>query len=124
MDWIAVLITFIGSTAFTSIISLILHRNAVRRLKLAEAKQAELEVSKTAVEVDSDKYALLERRCVFLEQSLIKADERDADKTAQIRSLNEKVLSAREENASLRIEYTCKRCDRKKCTRRVPPNGF
>lgn len=124
MDWTSILLTFISSTAFTSVIGLILHRNAVRRLKLAEADRAELEVSKTEVEVDSDKYALLERRCVFLEERLLKADERDADKTAQIRTLNEKILSAREENASLRIEYTCKRCDRKKCKRRLPPNGY
>lgn len=117
MDWIAVLIAIVSSTAFTSVVASLLYRKATRRLKNAEAAQAEMEVKK-------DKQELIEHRCTFLEESLLKADQRDADKTAQIRALNEKLFALQHNYADLKIQYMMSRCDRRKCGRRQPPNGL
>lgn len=117
MDWIAILSTFLGSTAFTSVVGAFLYRRATKRLKNAEAVRAE-------VAAESDRYAVLERRCIFNEEQLRKADERDADKTAQIRDLNGKLLDMERKYAGLQIDFMLKRCDRKKCVKRVPPNGL
>lgn len=117
MDWIALLSVFLGSTAFTSIIASFLYRRATKRLKNAEALRAE-------VAAESDRYAVLERRCIFNEEQLRKADERDADKTAQIRDLNKQLLDMERKYATLQIDFMQKRCDRKKCVKRVPPNGL
>lgn len=117
MDWIALLSVFLGSTAFTSIIASFLYRRATKRLKNAEALRAE-------VAAESDRYAVLERRCIFNEEQLRKADERDADKTAQIRDLNVKLLETERKYATLQIDFMLKRCDRRKCAKRVPPNGL
>lgn len=116
MDWLTILSTVFGSTAFTSIIGAFLYRRATKRLKNAEAVRAE-------VAAESDRYAVLERRCIFNEEQLRKADERDADKTAQIRELNGKLLDMERKYAELHIDYVLKRCDRaRKCAKRVPPN--
>lgn len=76
------------------------------------------------MEVKKDKQELIERRCTFLEESLLKADQRDADKTAQIRALNEKLFALQQNYADLKIQYMMSRCDRRKCGRRQPPNGL
>ncbi len=116
MDWTAIIITFLGSSALSTTCSHLINRRANARLKEEEAEQAE-------VETEEQKFTLLERRCAFLEQRLIDADKRDVDKTAQIRRLNELILTEREEKFNLRIELALKRCDRKKCKNRQPPNG-
>lgn len=105
-----------------------LARSSNERMAEATADNAE-----TAAE--QNEWALLERREQFMQSQLVLKEERIADLTERLREEREKVLSLKDqladaeiahqkEVAELKLELAVKRCDRKRCKQRIPPNGY
>ena len=103
-------------------------RKSNKRLAVATADTAE-------TTAEQSEWALLERREQFMQSQLVLKEERVADLTEQLRlerasriELMDKVASAeiehQKEVAELKLELAVKRCDRKRCGKRIPPNGY
>lgn len=103
-------------------------RKSNKRLAVATADTAE-------TTAEQSEWALLERREQFMQSQLVLKEERVADLTEQLRlerasriELMDKLASAeiehQKEVAELKLELAVKRCDRKRCSKRIPPNGY
>lgn len=103
-------------------------RKSNKRLAIASADTAE-------TTAEQNEWALLERREQFMQSQLVLKEERVADLTEQLRlerasriELMDKLASAeiehQKEVAELKLELAVKRCDRKRCSKRIPPNGY
>lgn len=103
-------------------------RKSNKRLAVATADTAE-------TTAEQSEWALLERREQFMQSQLVLKEERVADLTEQLRlerasriELMDKAAEAeiahQKEVAELKLELAVKRCDRKRCSKRIPPNGY
>lgn len=103
-------------------------RKSNKRLAVATADTAE-------TTAEQSEWALLERREQFMQSQLVLKEERVADLTEQLRlerasriELMDKAAEAeiahQKEVAELKLELAVKRCDRKRCGKRIPPNGY
>lgn len=103
-------------------------RKSNKRLAVATADTAE-------TTAEQNEWALLERREQFMQSQLVLKEERVADLTEQLRlerasrielmdKLAEAEISHQKEVAELKLELAVKRCDRKRCSKRIPPNGY
>lgn len=103
-------------------------RKSNKRLAIATADTAE-------TTAEQSEWALLERREQFMQSQLVLKEERVADLTEQLRleraarielmdKLAEAEIAHQKEVAELKLELAVKRCDRKRCGKRIPPNGY
>lgn len=103
-------------------------RKSNKRLAVATADTAE-------TTAEQNEWALLERREQFMQSQLVLKEERVADLTEQLRlerasrielmdKLAEAEIAHQKEVAELKLELAVKRCDRKRCSKRIPPNGY
>lgn len=103
-------------------------RKSNKRLASASADTAE-------TTAEQSEWALLERREQFMQSQLVLKEERVADLTEQLRlerasrielmdKLAEAEIAHQKEVAELKLELAVKRCDRKRCSKRIPPNGY
>lgn len=103
-------------------------RKSNKRLAVATADTAE-------TTAEQSEWALLERREQFMQSQLVLKEERVADLTEQLRlerasrielmdKLAEAEIAHQKEVAELKLELAVKRCDRKRCGKRIPPNGY
>lgn len=103
-------------------------RKSNKRLAIASADTAE-------TTAEQSEWALLERREQFMQSQLVLKEERVADLTEQLRlerasrielmdKLAEAEIAHQKEVAELKLELAVKRCDRKRCSKRIPPNGY
>lgn len=104
------------------------NRKSNKRLAVASADTAE-------TSAEQGEWALLERREQFMQSQLVLKEERIADLTERLRQERELVLTLKDklaeaeithqkEVAELKLELAVKRCDRKRCIKRIPPNGY
>lgn len=73
---------------------------------------------------DREEFELLRDVTSFLEKTLSEKEQRFVEQTERLRKVQDDLLNLKEENAQLRIELALKRCEKKKCGEREPPNGY
>lgn len=73
---------------------------------------------------DHEEFALLREMTEFLQKTLSEKEERFVEQTDRLRAVQDELFKTKEENAELKIELTLKRCERKRCGEREPPNGY
>lgn len=119
---IGIVLTFLGGGS--CVVSWLLFRRQSKQIKDAEASIA-------ATKADSAEFNYLKERLIFAEQQNLEKEKRFAEQTAVVRQLNadkaelwQRLLDEQKERAKLGIELAVKRCDRKKCGDRLPPNGY
>lgn len=123
--WVAVvsgvLALFGGGGA---VVSWMLFRKQSKRIKNAEADSAE-------TKADAHEFEYLKERLIFAEQQNLEKEKRFADQTSLVRKLNadiaelwQRLLDEQRAKAAVELELQIKRCDRKKCGDRLPPNGY
>ena len=60
----------------------------------------------------------------FLQKQLSEKEERFVEQTGRLRSVQDELFKAKEDISKLSIELALKRCEKKKCGQREPPNGY
>lgn len=109
MDW-NVILTIIGSLGgFETVKWLVERRNNARIL---EAK------------ADGDEFSVLKEEIQFLQEQLKQKEERFAEQTNIVRSLNSEVIKLTQEKATTELDLQRYRCVRKGCQQREPQNGY
>ena len=79
---------------------------------------------KAEAEADSVEFAVLRQTVELLQTQLQEKEERFAQQTEIVRSLNAEVLELTKEKGRVELELQTYRCIRKKCGQREPQNGF
>lgn len=128
MNAVGTLTAILTTLGGWELIKWLLTRRSNQRIAEASADTAE-------TSAEQEEWALLERREQFMQTQLVLKEERVADLTDRLRIEREKVIELmdklaeaeiahQKEVAELKLELAVKRCDRKRCTKRIPPNGY
>lgn len=106
------------------VVSWMLFRKQSKRIKNAEADSAE-------TKADAYEFEYLKERLIFAEQQSLEKEKSFADQTLLVRKLNadivelwQRLLDEQKAKAAVELELQTKRCDRKKCGDRQPPNEY
>lgn len=75
-------------------------------------------------EADGAEFAVLKEQIVFMQEQLLKKEERFDDQTSRLRECQEREFKLMSELNKANLELALKRCDIKKCSNRQPPNGY
>ena len=73
---------------------------------------------------DSEEFKALREYNEFLQKQLSEKEERFVEQTGRLRAVQEELFKRQEEISKLNIELALKRCEKKKCGEREPPNGY
>ncbi len=73
---------------------------------------------------DQEEFRALREYNEFCQTQLSEKEARFVEQTDRLRKVQDDLLNLKEENAQLRIELALKRCEKKKCGEREPPNGY
>lgn len=73
---------------------------------------------------DGSEFSVLKDTNIFLQQQLQYKEERFAEQTALVRTLNSENLSLATEVGKLRAEREMKLCERRNCASREPQSGY
>lgn len=118
---IATIITTISTVLATlggsELIKWFVNRKANKRKTEAYADQEE-------VKAESEEFEYLRNRITFKEEQLIRAEQREADKTKEIRRLNSENLELVRKITMLETERSMKLCEVRNCASRVPQSGY
>lgn len=128
IELISIFATIVTALGGCELIKWWYNRKSNKRLAVATADTAE-------TTAEQNEWALLERREQFMQSQLVLKEERVADLTEQLRleraarielmdKLAEAKIAHQKEVAELKLELAVKRCDRKRCKLRIPPNGY
>lgn len=128
IELISIFATIVTALGGFELIKWWYNRKSNKRLAVATADTAE-------TTAEQNEWALLERREQFMQSQLVLKEERIADLTERLREERERVLALKDqladaeishqkEVAELKLELAVKRCDRKRCKQRIPPNGY
>lgn len=79
---------------------------------------------KIEAEADSAEFHVLQETLMFLQAQLLEKERRFADQTDLVRKLNTEIIEQTKKIGSLELELALKRCNRRMCADREPPNGF
>lgn len=79
---------------------------------------------KAEAEADSAEFDVLRQTMEFLQTQLREKEQRFAQQTELVRSLNAEILDLTKMKASLELELQRYRCIRPNCPQREPQNGF
>lgn len=121
-------IMVIGALGGLEFIKYIATRKASKRVSDATADSAESQA-------DSDEFHVLRETIEFLQEQLKEKEERFAEQTKVMRSLNSEIISITdskndeilkltEQCGTLRLELQKYRCVVPKCAKREPQNGY
>lgn len=113
--------TILGSQAVAEIVRWIKNRKTDSRIEEAHA--------------DSEEFSSLRETVQFLQEQLKSKEERFAEQTGMVRSLNSEVIQLTKEKAGVELEYARYkadtelelekvRCEDKPCPWRKPPNTY
>lgn len=75
-------------------------------------------------EADASEFNTLREQIVFLQEQLLKKEERFAEQTNMLRESTKRELELVRENAMLKTERSLKLCERKMCAERMPQSGY
>lgn len=112
-----VLTAFGGAELIKWLIKWFANRKANKRKTEAHADQEE-------VKAESEEFEYLRNRITFKEEQLIRAEQREADKTKEIRRLNSENLELVRKITMLETERSMKLCEVRNCASRVPQSGY
>lgn len=73
---------------------------------------------------DAEEFKALREYNEFLQKQLSDKEERFVEQTGRLRTVQDELLKLKEEVSRLSIELALKRCEKKKCADREPPNGY
>lgn len=73
---------------------------------------------------DLEEFKALREYNEFCQKQLSEKESRFVEQTDRLRKVQDDLLKQKEENAQLRIELALKRCEKKGCGERQPPNGY
>lgn len=110
MNIIETLATILTAMGGWEIVKYLINRKSNARISEAEADSAEFKVLKETNE--------------FLQDQLKQKEERFAEQTQIVRSLNNEVLEVTKKLGNTELELQKYRCIRAKCSQREPQNGY
>lgn len=73
---------------------------------------------------DGEEFKTLREYNEFLQKQLQDKEVRFVEQTERLRTVQTELFALEKEMSSLKIELALKRCERKKCGDREPPNGY
>lgn len=73
---------------------------------------------------DLEEFKTLREYTEFLQKQLTEKEERFVEQTGRLRKTQDELFALKDENSSMRIELALKRCEKKRCGDREPPNGY
>lgn len=73
---------------------------------------------------DVEEFKALREYNEFLQKQLSEKEERFVEQTGRLRSIQDELFKLKEDNSKLNIELALKRCEKKNCGGRQPPNGY
>jgi flagellar motility protein MotE (MotC chaperone) len=79
---------------------------------------------KAEAEADSVEFSVLKDTTEFLQNQLKDKEQRFAEQTERVRSLNQEVLDLTKEKGQLELDLQRYKCVRKLCSNREPQNGY
>lgn len=109
MNW-DVIVTIISSLGGFELVKYLLNRKNNARIMEAQA--------------DNDEFKVLKEEVQFLQEQLKQKEERFADQTQQVRTLNAEVIKLTQEKAAVELDLQRYRCVVKGCAKREPQNGY
>lgn len=117
MDWTTIVTTISGAIGggIVSIGGLEFFkwwRNRKKNDRIAEA------------EADGSEFGILRKQIEFLQEQLLKKEERFAEQTDRLRETTAKELELTREVTMLKTERSLKLCERRMCSDRLPQSGF
>lgn len=75
-------------------------------------------------QADLSEFHTMKEMIEFLQQQLKEKEERFAEQTGLVRSLNGEVISLTQAKAAVELDHALHRCDNLTCPHRLPPNAF
>ena len=121
---ITAVVTVVTALGGVETVKYFMNRRAKSRIEDAKADSEE-------VHADQDEFSYLRQRIEFMEAQLVEKEQRFAEQTALVRKLQTDIITAAKEEieltkqiGALQLELALKRCDRKGCQQRQPPNGY
>lgn len=79
---------------------------------------------KAEAEADSAEFHVLQETMMFLQAQLLEKERRFAEQTDLVRRLNADTIELTKKCGALELELALKRCNKRKCGDREPPNGY
>lgn len=73
---------------------------------------------------DASEFSTLREQIVFLQDQLLKKEERFAEQTNVLRETTKRELELVRENTMLKTERSLKLCERRMCADRLPQSGY
>lgn len=73
---------------------------------------------------DSEEFKTLREYNEFLQKQLQDKEVRFVEQTDRLRNTQTELFTLEKEMSDLKIELALKRCEKKKCGDRMPPNGY
>ena len=118
---IATIITMVVSVLTTSSVVEVVKWLANRKNK---ARENDAIADQEETKAEKEEFEYLRDRIAFKEKQLLSAEEREKDKTAEIRRLNTENLELVREITMLKTERAMKLCEVRNCKERVPQSGY
>lgn len=73
---------------------------------------------------DDSEFSVLRKQIEFLQEQLLKKEERFAEQTDMLRKVTARELELTRENTMLKTERSLKLCERRMCAERQPQSGY
>lgn len=109
-DWVILISALGGVEGIKQLIKFWMSRKTNARIKDARA--------------DVEEFKALREYNEFLQKQLSEKEERFVEQTGRLRTVQDELFSLKEENSNFKLELAMKRCEKKKCSDRIPQNGY
>lgn len=110
MEWIGIIATVLTALGGFEFVKWLVARKTGKRVEEATADESEFSVLRKQVE--------------FLQEQLLKKEERFAEQTDMLRKVTARELELTRENTMLKTERSLKLCERRMCAERMPQSGY
>lgn len=110
MDWITMIATVVTALGGLEFIKWVVARKTGKRVEEATA--------------DASEFGTLREQIIFLQEQLLKKEERFAEQTNVLRETTKRELELVRENTMLKTERSLKLCERRMCAERMPQSGY
>ena len=109
-DWVILISALGGIEGIKQLIKFWMSRKTNARIEDARA--------------DVEEFKALREYNDFLQKQLSEKEERFVEQTGRLRTVQDELFSLKEENSNFKSELAMKRCEKKKCSDRIPQNGY
>lgn len=104
------------------VVSMLLALGGFEFIKWAFARKTGKRVEEATA--DASEFSTLREQIVFLQEQLLKKEERFAEQTNVLRETTKRELELVRENTMLKTERSLKLCERRMCADRMPQSGY